>query len=609
MAAVAEGEKSPPSPGTEADRDQVDLSWLSNGLRRRGLLRDPRPESREHSRATEAPAPARRPTPPPDPEADRDRVDLSWLTNGLRRRGLLPPPRRQPAEQLALFSPGPATASTTATRRRPTWWPSLGADDGPEDDSLPVTIRVAKPARALLVAAMGGYVALFLYWTLRQHDALGTQAFDIGIFDQGVWLLSRFKTPFVTVNGRNLFGDHTSFILLPFAAVYWLIPSIKVLLVAQTLALASGALATFLIARDKLRSEMFAALFAVAYLVQPVLGWTNINEGFHPDAFEIPLVLFTFWFLLRHRWVGYWICLVALLLVKEDVALLTFALGVYVALRHDKRMGLITCGVSVAYLIAAFWLIIPGFLGAGTVYSGRIPYGGPLGFVKKSLTDPFEVFSDLATRARAWYLWQLFAPLGFLAWLAPSMVLIAAGPLILNLISGFGYQHDVRYHYSTLILPVIVVATIFGVASAARRDQRSLVGVVVAAALVCAYLWSPTPVGRTHPWMADPNSPGVAAFHEAEKLLPEDAIVSAYYGYIPQISHREEVYMFPNPWKASYWGRFDQEGERLPQADRVEYVFVPVQLDAEPKAVFDSIRGEFETVYEGDNVQLLKRRP
>nr|MBA3268644.1 DUF2079 domain-containing protein [Acidimicrobiia bacterium] len=460
----------------------------------------------------------------------------------------------------------------------------------------------------LLFAAILGWTALFLHWTFRQHNGIGTPAFDIGIFDQGVWLLSRFKEPFVTVNGRHLFGDHTSFILLPLAAVYWVIPSIKVLLAAQTLALAAGALPTFLIARDKLRSEMLAALLAVAYLLQPVLGWTDLNEGFHPDAFEIPLVLFAFWFLLRHRWVGYWICVVALLLVKEDVALLTFGLGVYVALRHDRRVGWITCGVSLAYLATAFWLIIPGFLGKGSVQSNRIVFGGPTELLKKVFTDPGAVISELLTRPRGWYLWQLFAPVGFVAWLAPSLLLIAAGPLLVNLLSGFGYQFDVRYHYSTLILPVIVVATIFGVASAPRRDHKGLVGLVMVASLVCAYLWSPTPNGRVHPYIADPGSTAAVSFRRAERLLPEDAVVSAYYGFIPQIAHRDEVYMFPNPWKASNWGKLDQEGEPLPQADRVDYIFLRSNLDPDPKAVFDSIVNDFETLYRDDEVQLLRRR-
>ncbi|HWC12570.1 MAG TPA: hypothetical protein VG455_15280, partial [Acidimicrobiales bacterium] len=64
----------------------------------------------------------------------------------------------------------------------------------------------------------------------------------------------------------------------------------------------------------------------------------------------------------------------------------------------------------------------------------------------------------------------------------------------------------------------------------------------------------------------------------------------------------------PTPFKAIYWGTFDDEGERLPEADTVDYVFVPTSLDPEPRAVLDTIRDEFETVYEQGGVTLLRRR-
>ena len=523
-------------------------------------------------------------------EVDRDHVDLKWLGDLARRVGI---GRRlhgaaPPTDQLVLFDPG--------LRIR-----------HPLD---PVESVTADPvARALVVGAIVGYIVLYLHWTFRQHAGLGTQAFDIGIFDQGTWLLSRFKRPFVTINGRNLFGDHLSFILLPFALVYRVLPSIKVLLATQTVALGLGAWPAFLIARHKLRNEMLAALLAIVYLAHPVLGWANLSEGFHPDAFEIPLVLLTFWFLLRRRWIGYGICVAALLLIKEDVGFLVFGLGISVAIYRDRRIGRITCIAAVAYVVAAFWILIPAFLGGGgTIYSNRIPFGGPTGFLRRAFSHPGDVFSLLTTHERLWYLWQLLAPVAFVAVLAPSVLLVAAGPLALNLISGFPYQFDVRYHYSTLILPVLIVATIFGISAVPRRFQRAVVGLVLVTSLWSAYLWSPTPFGRVHPYIADPSSATVASFHRAERLIPRTAVVSAHYSYVAQISHRDEIYMFPNPWKASYWGTFKQEGERLPQADRVQFILVPSKLDAEPKAVLDSIRGDFETVYEGDGVLLLKRK-
>ena len=53
-------------------------------------------------------------------------------------------------------------------------------------------------------------------WNVRPLFGTGfnTYGFDTGIFDQGLWLMSRFDSPFITINGRHLFGDHTSFLLV-----------------------------------------------------------------------------------------------------------------------------------------------------------------------------------------------------------------------------------------------------------------------------------------------------------------------------------------------------------------------------------------------------------
>ena len=476
----------------------------------------------------------------------------------------------------------------------------------PGDDLRPVTSDPV--ARALVVAAIVLYVGLYSMWTIRNHNGFGTYAFDFGIYDQGLWLLSRFERPFITIMGRHLFGDHTSFILLPLVPVYWVLPSAKVLLVAQAGALGIAAVPAFLIGREKLRNEMLGALIAVAYLLHPALGWTNF-EQFHPDVFEVPLLLFAFWFMLGHRWVWFAVSAGALLLVKEDVAPLVFVLGIYIAVRHDRRVGLLTSALAAAYFAAALWWILPSLNGVGTLNAWRIPFGGPGGLVRTTFTEPGQLVDYLFDGHRPWYVWQMFVPFAGLSLLAPGVLVIAAFPLASNLLSTFSYQYDMRYHYGTLILPVLVVSTIFAVARARSTGVRHvLVGVVVCASLTSAYLWGPTPLSRHPVGIADPGSSTVPYVKRALAMIPDDAVVSAQYAFVPHLDHRERIYMFPNPWRAQYWGTFTQEGQQLPEADDVEYVMVPSVLDQEPKAVFDRIRGEFDTVYDDGGVTLVRRR-
>jgi uncharacterized membrane protein len=130
-----------------------------------------------------------------------------------------------------------------------------------------------------------GIFAYFIYYrnlTLEIHDGYGTSAFDIGVFDQGTWLLSRFKNPFVTITGRNLFADHTSLIMFFFAPLYWVFPGASTLLTVQAAALAAGAIPVYLVGVRRIGAPLGCVL-AIAYLLHPALGASNM-ENFHPDA-------------------------------------------------------------------------------------------------------------------------------------------------------------------------------------------------------------------------------------------------------------------------------------------------------------------------------------
>jgi len=74
------------------------------------------------------------------------------------------------------------------------------------------------------------------------------QAFDLGIFQQGVWLLANGYTPFVTVRGWHLFADHFSPILFAFVPLYKIWAHPFWLFFGQTLALALGVIPLYRLA-------------------------------------------------------------------------------------------------------------------------------------------------------------------------------------------------------------------------------------------------------------------------------------------------------------------------------------------------------------------------
>jgi len=89
-----------------------------------------------------------------------------------------------------------------------------------------------RPAAATAVMVL--LAVLHAVWTTRLqwdiHRGLGTSSYDVGLYDQGAWLLSRFEAPFVTLMGRNLLGDHASLVMFLVVPFYWVVPGTETLL-------------------------------------------------------------------------------------------------------------------------------------------------------------------------------------------------------------------------------------------------------------------------------------------------------------------------------------------------------------------------------------------
>ena len=496
------------------------------------------------------------------------------------------------------------------------WWhvwrqaPAGGAvDEWPPYDPRP-GLRYEFAPRAVLTVAMLGYAVFYGWWSLRKYDAFQAAGFDLGIFAQGLWLLSRLKAPFVTLMGLDLFGDHTSYILLALVPLYRLVPHPETLLVVQTFALALGALPVFLLARLVVRDSWFALVPAVAYLLMPALGWLNL-ENFHPDSFEVPLVLFALYFVARARWRPYLVMVLLLLTVKEDFALVVVPLGIYVALRRNWKVGALTVGVAAVWFPLAFLVLQPLLSGttAGGLDMWRIPFGGFGGVLRTFVTAPWTVIAYMFTGAKLKYLLELFAPLLFLP-LLTARTLMVAPVLAFNLISTFYYQTNLHYHYTSLVIPVLTVAAILSLDRFdLQKVRRWAVVLVLLATCVSAYLWGPLPGSRAAGSLTDPKDPQAVAAAEAVALIPPHAVVASRDKFASHLTSRDSVYVFPTPFAANSWGDESLRGDRLPLADAVEYVLeIPDRLTPMADAAWAKLPAEgFVEIFDKEGVVLLKR--
>jgi uncharacterized membrane protein len=458
-----------------------------------------------------------------------------------------------------------------------------------------------------LVAMVAAYTSYMTNISLDVHHGLGTSAYDFGLYDQGVWLMSRFEAPFVTLMGRNLMGDHTSFILVFLVPFYWLFPSAGVLFFFQSLAIGMGAVPVYLLGKRLLGHPAYGLVLALTYLLHPAVHWTN-RENFHPDAFIAPFVGFAIYAAVASRWRMYFAFVGLALLVKEDASLVLIPLGIWVALKRDRKIGFITIAGSLAFMLFAMFVVMRTLIGVPTRNTWRIPFGGPMGLVKAVFSQPHNVVRHYWRDNRPWYLWQMTVPYLWVFAAAPSVALISLAVLAANMVSTFWYQYQIQYHYALVAVPALAMGTVWAISKLKAAWRIPVVVAVLASSLWCAWAWGALPFSRNLPYYWKPSHPVAIAARDIVRDIPDDAVVSAQYSVTAHIAHRKEIYMFPTPFSASLYGPDDSlGGQRLPAADRVEFVVLPATMPADQQLVWDRVQMEYTLVDANEWWRLYRR--
>ena len=511
--------------------------------------------------------------------------------------------------------------------------------------------------QVLIVLAVVLYTSYFTQRSLDIHHGLGTASYDSALYDQGMWLLSRGEAPFVTLMGRNMFGDHTSFILLFLVPAYWIAPGAWIMFFAQSAAIGAGAIPIFLYGRKRLESEWMALVGGLVYLVHPAVGWTNL-ENFHPDAFLGVLVGCAIYGALERKWCVYGVFVVLSLMVKEDVSLVIVPLGIWVALRRDRRIGLLTVFGSIGFMFTAMYVVMRGLIGVPTRNAWRLPFSqdgdsafrGAARIVETAVTNPSELADHLRAENRPWYVWQMTSPFALLFLRLPSVALISGLVLFTNILSTFWYQFQIEYHYSLIAVPALAMGTIHAIG--AIRDRRDVLatcddadvddvddvdvdvgpmkqlfmptramamGALAVTAAVTSMMWAPVPWSRTQLYYGQPDNIYATTMREIISDIPDDAPVAAHYRVTPHLAYRTDIYQFPNPFRVDLYGADEAiVGTRLAdRADRIEFVVLPTSEDenladdwALVSSAFDEVdRNDIWILYERNRSVALPGNP
>jgi uncharacterized membrane protein len=410
------------------------------------------------------------------------------------------------------------------------------------------------------------YIAAYSYFTINRHYEFNSCAHDLGIMDQVVWNTAQGRPFASSFEVSNRFADHVQPLLALLAPLYWIYPRVEVLLVVQTVILALGALPTFWLARYYLKDVVAGWIFAALYLAYPALGFFN-RFDFHGEAIVVPLLLLCFVAIARRKTTLMSLTLFLILLGKEEMGLTVSFVGLYLFffVKGYRKSGAFWAVAGAAYSFLAMFIVIPYFRNAPSDTLVRYTWLGntPLQMIGTLLTRPLYVIQRVPLPSLLWYLLQMTMPLAFAPFLSPQTLLLVLPSLLYNFLSSNEAQHEIYLIYTAIQIPVFFISGILGTRWLIERGIAERVVALLFPGLKARV--APLPLVLfpmivftvssfviVNPFTEQIREPfwlfrldNAQSVRRAIALIPPEGSVLAAQAYVPHLSHRQMIQMYP----------------------------------------------------------------
>ncbi len=411
------------------------------------------------------------------------------------------------------------------------------------------------------------YAGVFGALSIARHDVYRTHALDLGTMDQAAWntaygqILERTPLYRDPADGSRyesrLLDAKLELVFFLLAALYRLWADPRLLLLAQTAALAAGAPLLYRLVHERTGLPGAALLLTLGYLLYLPLHYVHMAD-FHPSALMVPFLIAAWHAMRRRQWRRYYVWLALALCCRIDAAFVALALGAVIALgqRDGRRHGLYTALLAAIWLGTDFYFVVPAVrsaygLGAGDLVSRRFGELGsdPLDILYSLVTEPRLAVTLLIGRGKVQTLLDLLMPLGFSSLLAPLALLPALPVLGINLLAGSAWQHSTHAHYMAPVIPFVWIAAGEGLAWLARVRSRAWAGrlsfFALLNTLLVAWAFSPFPPGRAFRLSEYQGGPYEAHLYAAIASVPDGVSVCAQSDLHPHLSQRRDAALFP----------------------------------------------------------------
>jgi len=372
----------------------------------------------------------------------------------------------------------------------------------------------------------------YSFLSLRRHARFDSFAYDLGIFDQTVWLYSQFKLPFNTIKGKLILADHFSPSLVLLSPLFWLWDDVRFLLIFQAFWLAFSAWPIFLLAKKKLS---FWPGLAMSALYLSFFGFQHaINFDFHASVIAAGLAAWLLYFWEKNHWLVFSLLAVFFIGFKENLALSLVALGLVSFWKKPRRLAWLMIGFSLVYFLTVVKWVIPFFSGGTYEYQPKLPKS-LFGYLQGLFWPKIKIETWLYSLA-----WFSFLPLLFPLSLIP--VAIDLGQYFL---AGAKYAGTwgLFMHYRASLAPFLAWGAIEGLAVLKKRVSFKYWWLIIILPALMIQYFRHLPLNRLFKAYFWQEKTWMKNNRQLISKVGKQASVVAQNNLVPHLSHRKKIYL------------------------------------------------------------------
>ncbi len=393
--------------------------------------------------------------------------------------------------------------------------------------------------KKVLIVAISSTLIFYLLAILK-HILLQSTAYDLGLFDQWIWLTSKGLPSYSSMTGLHMLADHGAWTLYIASLIYKIKPDLNILFISQSASLCFTIVPLYLLCKSKGLNQKISFLIVLFWLLQPVVFNVNLFD-FHPEVWSMPFIVLYYYFEENENFIKSIACTFIILGTRDGLVLLIFGFGLEQLLK--KRFGRFLMLFSISTLWFVFlnnWLypLLNDDKGSVMALERYSKYGDTFKEILYTLfLKPNLVISSINWSESIFYILILFLPAFVFCKRISLFTLISGVPLIItNILSDNSLQRDLLHQYSLPIALVIVISVVNGISQNKGKlgfEKKRFLWI-----LLCWFALA-KPLLFIGPYLGRLNS--IKPANEAFSEIPIDSNVITTSYLVPHLSQRQFI--------------------------------------------------------------------